>query len=426
MKKVNIFYLIFILFFLIPLLPKALIAQEADKSISVTVDGAPVSFDVQPVSKNNRTLVPFRALAEALDINVDWNSSNQKIIATNSSTIIDLQIGNKNALNNNQPIELDMEPILLNGRALVPLRFFSEAFGCEVSWDPILSKVSILSALKDIKVIGYYALGDKNTSSWTNLFQAPYPQSTAGNTDLIKNLALGWYSLDRNGNILTHSTTGWQRPSSWEMVLLNARQYGLKSEMVIHVTDKDSTISNFIANNTAIDNLLNQILGEARLYSGVNLDFEGLGWNESNEELALTKTNFTNFITKLSQHLKMANLKLTLTLHAPNSAYKGYDFQALGQIADEIIIMAYDYGQNPEPLSLVGQAIEMALNQVPSDKLVLGISLPNETPESIKDKITLAKNKRLKGIALWRLGLISEEMFKTMRTTLNSQFMHIR
>ena len=196
--------------------------------------------------------------------------------------------------------------------------------------------------------------------------------------------------------------------------------------MVIHVTDKDSTISNFIANNTAIDNLLNQILGEARLYSGVNLDFEGLGWNESNEELALTKTNFTNFITKLSQHLKMANLKLTLTLHAPNSAYKGYDFQALGQIADEIIIMAYDYGQNPEPLSLVGQAIEMALNQVPSDKLVLGISLPNETPESIKDKITLAKNKRLKGIALWRLGLISEEMFKTMRTTLNSQFMHIR
>ena len=227
MKKVNIFYLIFILFFLIPLLPKALIAQEADKSISVTVDGAPVSFDVQPVSKNNRTLVPFRALAEALDINVDWNSSNQKIIATNSSTIIDLQIGNKNALNNNQPIELDMEPILLNGRALVPLRFFSEAFGCEVSWDPILSKVSILSALKEIKVIGFYALGDKNTSSWTNLFQAPYPQSTAGNTDLIKNLALGWYSLDRNGNILTHSTTGWQRPSSWEMVLLNARQYGL-------------------------------------------------------------------------------------------------------------------------------------------------------------------------------------------------------
>jgi len=426
MKKINLLFFTFFLLFLAAFLPYGLSAQEAAKSITVTIDDTTIFFDVQPIIKNNRTLVPFRALAEALDVNVNWNNSAQEIIASNTSTIINLRIGNKMALKNNEAIPLDMEPILLNGRTLVPLRFFSEAFGCDVSWAPLANKITILSPVKDIKVTGFYALGDKNTSSWTNLFKAPYPQSTVGNTDLIRNLALGWYSLDHNGNILTQSTTGWQRPDSWERVLVNARQYGLNSEMVIHVTDKDSTISKFIADNTAIDNLLKQILGEARLYSGVNLDFEGLGWNETEEELAETRANFTNFVTKLSEHLKPANLKLTLTLHAPNSAYKGYDYQALGQIADEIIIMAYDYGQSPEPLVLVQKAVEMALNQVPAHKLLLGISVPNETPESIKEKIALVKNKRLKGIALWRLGLISEEMFNTIRSSINSQFMNIK
>jgi len=68
--------------------------------------------------------------------------------------------------------------------------------------------------------------------------------------------------------------------------------------------------------------------------------------------------------------------------------------------------MAYDYGPKPEPLNRVEQAIEMALVVVPAEKLVLGISAPSETAESIIEKIGVAKRFRLQGISLWRLGLL--------------------
>lgn len=105
-----------------------------------------------------------------------------------------------------------------------------------------------------------------------------------------------------------------------------------------------------------------------------------------------------------------------LTLHAPNSVYKGYDYRALGELADKIIIMAYDYGPKPEPVNQVIRAVEMAAAAVPPEKLVLGISAPNETSESMQTKVGIAKRYDLNGIALWRLGLITGEMWDMLRS----------
>jgi spore germination protein YaaH len=51
---------------------------------------------------------------------------------------------------------------------------------------------------------------------------------------------------------------------------------------------------------------------------------------------------------------------------------------------------------------------------VPAHKLLLGISLPSERAESLQQKIGLAKRYGLKGIALWRLGLVSPEMWSVL------------
>ncbi|MBZ4688159.1 MAG: hypothetical protein PWQ96_470 [Clostridia bacterium] len=109
-----------------------------------------------------------------------------------------------------------------------------------------------------------------------------------------------------------------------------------------------------------------------------------------------------------------------MTLHAPNSAYKGYDYGALGELADKIIIMAYDYKEEPgpEPVSRVKQAVEMAIQSVPPKKLLLGISAHSETAESIPTKISIAKRYDLQGIALWRLGLISDDMWAALKNNL--------
>lgn len=400
-------------------------ALEHHNNISVNIDGLPVPFDAQPAIRDGRTLVPFRALAEALNVNVTWDAAAQTVHAKYDNAYIKLQIGNPRAYRNNLAVTLDVPPAISGGRTLIPLRFFSEAFGCKVKWDNTAYEINITSPPKTMAVIGFYALGDSETSSWRDLFARNYPDASEGNTGALSGLALGWYSLDEQGNLLTQSKTGWQRPEGWEKVLQIAGRYRLNSEMVVHLTDKDNAIYNLLNNRAAVTGAVNAIKKEALLYHGVNLDFEGLGWRDDDGKLVTVKNNFTQFVTLLASELKKDNLSLTLTLHAPNSAYQGYDYQALGKQADRIIIMAYDYGTKPEPVDLVIEAVERARSVVPSEKLVLGISIPGETPESLRTKIGIAKRYKLNGIALWRLGLLTDEMWKiikqssTPRTVLN-------
>lgn len=415
-------FLIALLFTLFPaVLPAGSFALPAfaleQPKISVLVDGLPVAFDVEPVIRNGRTLVPFRVIAEALNVKVSWDGTTQTVKATDGKTSVRLQIGNRTAYRNESPVLLDVPPQILGERTLVPLRFFSEAFNCKVDWDDSISGVRIASPPKEMAVIGFYALGDSKTSSWTNLFGKPYPETDKGNTGAVGELALGWYSLDKGGNLLTVSRTGWQRPDGWEKVLEAAKKYGLKTEMVVHVTDGDGTVSSLLTDEVAMSAAVKQIAKEARLYQGVNLDFEGLGYKEDGAQLKAVRDAFTRFVRLLAEHVKADGLTLTLTLHAPNSVYKGYDYRALGEIADRIIIMAYDYGSAPEPVDLVTQAVETARASVPPEKLVLGISAPSETAESILTKVGIAKRYGLGGIAIWRLGLVTAEMWDALRNT---------
>lgn len=103
-----------------------------------------------------------------------------------------------------------------------------------------------------------------------------------------------------------------------------------------------------------------------------------------------------------------------------NSSYQGYDYKELGKIADELIIMAYDYraGQttgNPEPADKVDEAIRLALKETSKSKLLLGLNLNSENKNSVKTLTGLAKRYDLKGIALWRLGLISSEEWTSLK-----------
>lgn len=45
----------------------------------VLLDGLPVTFDVYPVIQNGRTLVPFRAIVEALNVKATWDDAAQTV-----------------------------------------------------------------------------------------------------------------------------------------------------------------------------------------------------------------------------------------------------------------------------------------------------------------------------------------------------------
>jgi len=393
-------------------------AQEQPQEIQMLIDGVPVAFDLQPVIADGRILVPFRAVAEAFNMNVTWDGDDQTITASDGKISVKLQIGNETVYRNETAVTLDAAPVVFDGRTLIPLQFFNEVFNSHIE---DLRLVKITSPPELMTVTGFYALGDQETSSWTDLFGKVYPAEGIGNTDIVSVLALGWYSLDGKGSLLSDSDSGWRRPDGWEDILKTAGKYNLKTEMVVQATDGDGTLTSLLTNQAAMDKAVSGITKESLSYQGVNLDFEGLGWSDEGEKLTAVRSDFAKFVRLLSGELKKNGRSLTLTLHAPNTSYKGYDYQVLGGLADRIIIMAYDYGSQPEPLNLVIQAVEMAKQSVPAEKLVLGISIPSETADSILSKVGVAKRYNLQGIAIWRLGLVSDEMWTALKSSVRSR-----
>ena len=113
----------------------------------VTVDGHPLSFDVQPFTTEfGRTLVPVREIFEALDATVMWNESTQTITAVKTDTEIEFTIADYTAFINGEAIYLDAAPQIIEGRTMVPLRFVGEALGANVSWNAEKEEITVLSA----------------------------------------------------------------------------------------------------------------------------------------------------------------------------------------------------------------------------------------------------------------------------------------
>lgn len=111
--------------------------------ISVAMDGVKIEFDVAPVTQNDRTLVPLRAIFEALGASVDWDDAAQTVTARKGGITIKLTIGDYHFYKNGSRIEMDAVAILMNDRTLVPMRAISEAFGCKVDWDEATKTVGI-------------------------------------------------------------------------------------------------------------------------------------------------------------------------------------------------------------------------------------------------------------------------------------------
>lgn len=110
--------------------------KNTTNDILVYVDGQAVEFDQKPVIQNSRTLVPFRKIFEALGAEVDWNNDTQQVRAKRDDIEISFIIGEKVLLiNQKDTIIMEVEPQIINSRSMVPLRAVSEALGVEVNWD---------------------------------------------------------------------------------------------------------------------------------------------------------------------------------------------------------------------------------------------------------------------------------------------------
>ena len=108
---------------------------QAPASVTVLVDGQPVAFDVPPQIMDGRVLVPLRGVFERLGASVVWNDQTQTVLAQRGATSVALAIGNQQATINGQSVAIDVPPMVVGGRTMVPLRFVSQALGAQVNWD---------------------------------------------------------------------------------------------------------------------------------------------------------------------------------------------------------------------------------------------------------------------------------------------------
>jgi len=99
---------------------------------SVALDGQPV--DVTPVIIDGRTLLPARDIVEMLGGEVGWNGELRQVSVTHGNTSVSLTIDNPVAYVNGNAVELDVPPQIINDSTKIPLRFVAEALGVDVDF----------------------------------------------------------------------------------------------------------------------------------------------------------------------------------------------------------------------------------------------------------------------------------------------------
>ncbi|MBQ2967071.1 MAG: copper amine oxidase N-terminal domain-containing protein [Clostridia bacterium] len=124
-------------------------ADRPDSEIAVKLNGEYMHFDVDPLLINDRTMVPFRAIFEALGCTVSWDDESQTATGYRNGTPIRLTIDDTQAQVKDKSVTLDQPATLVNSRTMVPLRFVSEALGASVDWNGNTNTVTILATIPE-------------------------------------------------------------------------------------------------------------------------------------------------------------------------------------------------------------------------------------------------------------------------------------
>ncbi len=150
-------------------------AEDAAEKIHVTVNGENVEFDLQePVIRNGRTLVPLRNVLEKMGAYVRWNEEGQSIYVYREGEYASLAVGSSTMYAEDGEKTLDAAPEIMNGRTMLPIRAVAEALGATVDWDDAGKTVVITDTFGDYR-IGYNYVEDT-------------VKSADGKTDLISTL----------------------------------------------------------------------------------------------------------------------------------------------------------------------------------------------------------------------------------------------
>lgn len=130
-------------------------ANEADTVVSLQINN-PVMYvngcgqeldegeGTKPVIINGRTLVPIRAIVEAFGGDVYWDGNDRTVTMVMDEDVIRLAIDSTTAYTNNRVDSLEVAPVVINGRTMLPIRYVADGFNLGVAWEEDERRVTIV------------------------------------------------------------------------------------------------------------------------------------------------------------------------------------------------------------------------------------------------------------------------------------------
>ena len=113
-------------------------AWQAPEAIKVSVNGELVRWtDAEPfIDANSRTMVPLRAVAEALGLTVSWDGEAREAVFTDGMKTLIFPIGSREArTGEGGTVAMDTAAVIVSSRTYAPIRYLAEYFGYAVGWD---------------------------------------------------------------------------------------------------------------------------------------------------------------------------------------------------------------------------------------------------------------------------------------------------
>lgn len=121
----------------------ALPAGAEEDTVSVIVNNERVEFDQPPVIIDGSTLVPIRAVFEKAGAQVSWDQTTQTATLVRGAYTVSITLNDSVLYKNGTQVALSVPASMINDRVLIPVRAIGEAMDFSIAWDGYHSMVIV-------------------------------------------------------------------------------------------------------------------------------------------------------------------------------------------------------------------------------------------------------------------------------------------
>jgi len=164
MKKTALILAITLIIAAIPLVGTAANSVYMEFVIGSTnykINGNTEVMDVAPIIIDGRTLMPVRAVAEGLGATVEWDEMLRLVTIERDRVTLRMTIDGTSARINNQEVTLDVAPVIIDSRTYMPIRFVAENLYADVSWTELTGTVGISYDGEEKPAMNTYLVDDE-------------------------------------------------------------------------------------------------------------------------------------------------------------------------------------------------------------------------------------------------------------------------